>query len=201
MSNLRNKCVPVTLRPISNGCKAWWVERSQPIRSLLSTRCYGADGVRFKITKEHETSAFCFPYSLINLFYWRYIHKMLSTDRLDALRERNKDFMNQLWQQREKLESLSGFSQRRKREREDEAEERRRPAEVLTPTLTDGARGPARAAPEKLTVRFAGNDTVTGYRYKRNLQIWAELVMPSLRSTPHQTEHRICPITSAKYIY
>lgn len=90
---------------------------------------------------------------------------MFLTDRVDALRERNKDFMNQLWKQRETLE-WSGFIQRRKREREDEAKERTRSTEVLTLTLSERDRGPARAGPEKPTVRFAGNDTVeaTGLR-------------------------------------
>ncbi|XP_070759641.1 migration and invasion-inhibitory protein [Enoplosus armatus] len=78
---------------------------------------------------------------------------MLSTDRLDVLRERNKDLLNQLKQQQEKLERLGGCSHSRKREREDEAEERRDPAEILT--LTDGDRGAARAALAKPTVRFA----------------------------------------------
>ncbi|XP_044022315.1 migration and invasion-inhibitory protein isoform X2 [Siniperca chuatsi] len=85
---------------------------------------------------------------------------MSSTDRLDVLRGRNKDLLNQLKQQREKLERLTGCSHSRKREREDEdeAEERRDPAEVLT--LTDGDRGAARAALAKPTVRFA--DTCEG---------------------------------------
>lgn len=84
---------------------------------------------------------------------------MFSTERLDALRERNKDLLSQLWQQREKVELLSHI---RKREREDGAE-------VWTRTLTDGDRSGSREAPVKPTVRFAGNDTV------------AELVMPTIR--------------------
>ena len=83
---------------------------------------------------------------------------MSSTDRLDVLRERNKELLNQLKQQREKLERLSGCSQSRKREREDEAEERRDPAEILT--LNEKDRRPARAALAKPTVRFAGNEAV-----------------------------------------
>ncbi|XP_049895260.1 migration and invasion-inhibitory protein isoform X2 [Epinephelus moara] len=78
---------------------------------------------------------------------------MSSTDRLDFLRERNKDLLKQLKQQSEKLERLSGCSQGRKREREDEGEERREPIDILT--ITDGDRGPARAALAKPTVRFA----------------------------------------------
>ncbi|XP_069546684.1 migration and invasion-inhibitory protein isoform X1 [Brachyistius frenatus] len=60
----------------------------------------------------------------------------MSTDRLDVLRERNKHLLSQLRQQREMS---------RKREREDE--------EMVT--LTDGDRGPARAALSKPSVRFA----------------------------------------------
>lgn len=74
-------------------------------------------------------------------------------DRLDALRKLNKDLLNQLKQQRENLEGLSGFSPSRKREREDEAEERRDPSEVLT--LTGGEERSARAALTRPTVRFA----------------------------------------------
>ncbi|KAG8007694.1 Migration and invasion-inhibitory protein [Nibea albiflora] len=72
---------------------------------------------------------------------------------------RNKDLLNQLRRQREKLERLSGCSQSRKREREDEAEERREPGDLIR-TLTDGDRGAGRAALAKPTVRFAGNETV-----------------------------------------
>ncbi|XP_074530686.1 migration and invasion inhibitory protein [Halichoeres trimaculatus] len=74
-------------------------------------------------------------------------------DRLDALRKLNKDLLSQLKQQRENLERLSGLSPNRKREREDEAEERRDPAEVLT--LGRGEQRTARAALTKPTVRFA----------------------------------------------
>ncbi|KAM7422830.1 hypothetical protein PAMA_010728 [Pampus argenteus] len=70
---------------------------------------------------------------------------MLSTGRLDVLRERNNYLLTQLKQQREKL-SLGGCSQNRKRERVDEPE-------MLT--LTDGDRGPARAALAKSTVTVA----------------------------------------------
>ncbi|XP_041816647.1 migration and invasion-inhibitory protein [Chelmon rostratus] len=83
---------------------------------------------------------------------------MSAKDRVDVLRERNKDLLNQLKQQREKLEGLFGSRQSRKREREDEAEEKTDPAEVLI--LTDGDRGPARAALAKPTMRFA--DTCEG---------------------------------------
>ncbi|XP_029287727.1 migration and invasion inhibitory protein [Cottoperca gobio] len=83
---------------------------------------------------------------------------MSSMDRIYVLRDRNKDLLNQLKQQREKLERFSGCSQSRKREREDEAEQKRDPAEIRT--LTDGDRGSARAALAKPTVRFA--DTCEG---------------------------------------
>ncbi|XP_070815968.1 uncharacterized protein miip isoform X2 [Chaetodon trifascialis] len=83
---------------------------------------------------------------------------MSATDRLDVLRKRNKDLLNQLKQQREKVERLYGCGQSRKREREDEAEQKRDPADILI--LTDGDRGPARAALAKPTVRFA--DTCEG---------------------------------------
>nr|XP_020453807.1 migration and invasion-inhibitory protein [Monopterus albus] len=98
---------------------------------------------------------------------------MSSMDRLDALRERNKHLLNQLRQQREKLERLRGCSQGRKRERENEAEERREPEEMVT--LTDGDRGYARAALAKPTVRFA--DTC-----ERQTGIWQTLSTPSLSS-------------------
>ncbi|KAK5872645.1 hypothetical protein PBY51_013327 [Eleginops maclovinus] len=75
------------------------------------------------------------------------------SDRVDILRELNKHLLNQLKQQRENLERLSGCSQSRKREREDEAGERRDPEE--TQTLTQGDQGSARAALSKPSVRFA----------------------------------------------
>ncbi|KAF1391844.1 hypothetical protein PFLUV_G00046280 [Perca fluviatilis] len=80
---------------------------------------------------------------------------MSSTDRMDILRERNRVLLNQLMQQREKLERLSGCSQSLKREGEDEAEARRDRAEILT--LTGGDRGSARAALSKPNVRFAAD--------------------------------------------
>lgn len=73
-------------------------------------------------------------------------------DGLDVLRQRNKDLLDQ-------LKRLSGCSQSRKRDREDEAEESREPAQLLR-TLTDGDRGAGRAALARPTVRFAGNETV-----------------------------------------
>nr|XP_040058718.1 migration and invasion-inhibitory protein [Gasterosteus aculeatus aculeatus] len=73
---------------------------------------------------------------------------MSPVDRLDVLRHRNKDLLNRLKQQREELERLGGCSRSRKRGREDEAEDRREPAGVLT----GGHRGAALARP---TVRFA----------------------------------------------
>ena len=87
---------------------------------------------------------------------------MSSSDRLDVLRERYKDLLKQLKQHREKLALLSGCSQGRKREREEEEAEDRStdPAAAEVLTLTDGDRGPARAALAKPTVRFAGNKTV-----------------------------------------
>ncbi|KAE8298411.1 Migration and invasion-inhibitory protein IGFBP2-binding protein Invasion-inhibitory protein 45 [Larimichthys crocea] len=68
-------------------------------------------------------------------------------DGLDVLRQRNKDLLDQ-------LKRLSGCSQSRKRDREDEAEESREPAQLLR-TLTDGDRGAGRAALARPTVRFA----------------------------------------------
>lgn len=76
-------------------------------------------------------------------------------DRLEVLRERNKDLLNHLTRLGAGLERLNGCS---RREREDEAEARRDPAEIVT--LTDGDRGPARNALSKAIVRFAGNETV-----------------------------------------
>ncbi|XP_030276085.1 migration and invasion inhibitory protein [Sparus aurata] len=77
---------------------------------------------------------------------------MWSTEQLDVLRERNKDLLNRLKQQREELERPSCFGHSRKREREDEAEERRDSAEILT--VTDGESGFARAALARPSVRF-----------------------------------------------
>ncbi|KAM7402309.1 hypothetical protein PAMP_017556 [Pampus punctatissimus] len=78
----------------------------------------------------------------------------IDVDRLDVLRERNNYLLTQLKQQREKLR-LGGCSQSRKRERGDESE-------MLT--LTDGDRGPARAALAKSTVRVADIcETRTGF--------------------------------------
>ncbi|GAA6231975.1 migration and invasion-inhibitory protein isoform X1 [Lates japonicus] len=96
---------------------------------------------------------------------------MSSTDRLDALRERNKDLLKQLKQQRQKLGRMSGCSQGRKREREGEAEERRE--EMVT--RTNGDHGSARAALAKNTVRFA--DTC-----ERQAGIWRTVSTPSLTS-------------------
>ncbi|CAK6952597.1 migration and invasion-inhibitory protein isoform X1 [Scomber scombrus] len=70
---------------------------------------------------------------------------MSSIDRLDVLRERNKDLLIQLKHQREKLQRLGGCcSPSRKREREAE--------DVWT--LTGEDRGPARAALTTSTGRF-----------------------------------------------
>ncbi|KAM9859330.1 migration and invasion inhibitory protein [Aulostomus maculatus] len=65
---------------------------------------------------------------------------MLLTDRLEVLRQRNKDLLAQLSQQREKLERPCGCGH----QREEEDEEKQQPKDVLT--LTNGDRGPARAA-------------------------------------------------------
>lgn len=102
---------------------------------------------------------------------------MSSTDRVDILRELNKDLLNQLKQQREKLERLSGCRrQSRKREREDEAGERRDPEE--TRTLTWGGQGSSRAGLTKPTVRFSGNETVLFFKRgqipERHLQVLAK---------------------------
>lgn len=77
---------------------------------------------------------------------------MSSANRLDVLRERNKELLNRLKQRGQTLERLSGCSQSHQREREGGAEERRGPAV----TRSDGGRGPARAALARRTVRFAG---------------------------------------------
>lgn len=81
----------------------------------------------------------------------------MSTDLTDVLRKRNKYLLEQLREQREKLERVSGCSSSRKREREAEEEEQneRRQSEVVV-TLTEGRRGPARAALAKPSVRFTG---------------------------------------------
>lgn len=75
----------------------------------------------------------------------------MSTNRQEVLRQRNKDLLNQLQQQSEKLERLCG----RKRARE--AEEEKRKQREDTVTLTGGDHRPARAALAKPSVRFAGN--------------------------------------------
>lgn len=74
---------------------------------------------------------------------------MSSTEQLDALRGQNKDLLNRLKRQKEKLESVSSCSQGRKREREDEAEERTLAEGIVTRTGGD-----RRSALSKLTVRF-----------------------------------------------
>lgn len=80
----------------------------------------------------------------------------MSTDLTDVLRERNKYLLEQLREQREKLERVSGCSLSRKRGREaEEEEEEWRQSEVMV-TLTEGHRGPARAALAKPSVRFTG---------------------------------------------
>ncbi|XP_029947959.1 migration and invasion inhibitory protein [Salarias fasciatus] len=105
------------------------------------------------------------------------------SERLEALRERNKSLIKQLKLQRDTLERLSGCRDSRKREREDETEEARlqeerrlqedrrlrqerrlleqgwtppeeRPPEELV-TVTRGHGSPARAALAKPSVRFA----------------------------------------------
>lgn len=98
---------------------------------------------------------------------------MSSDERLDVLRERNKDLLIQLRQQQEKLGRLCGSSQSRKREREDDddEEEGRQSAEMRT--FTDGDRGPARAALCKIKVKFAGNPTVYIVHTKKlHLKFW-----------------------------
>lgn len=97
---------------------------------------------------------------------------MSSIDRLDVLRERNKDLLIQLKQQREKLQRLGGCcSPSRKREREAE--------EVWT--LTGGDRGPARAALTTSTGRFEGKIKVFTSRAKA-------------QDTPvHKTSVSLCP--------
>ncbi|KAM4740463.1 migration and invasion inhibitory protein isoform 2-T2 [Anableps anableps] len=91
----------------------------------------------------------------------------MSTDRIDFLREHNKYLLEQLRQQREKLIPISGCSLSRKRGREDEdKEEERRQSEVVV-TLTEGDRGPARAALAKTSVRFTDtNEMHKGNHHK-----------------------------------
>lgn len=76
-------------------------------------------------------------------------------DRLEVLRERNKQLLDQLRQHGEKLERLCGCRESRKREREDGAEERRPLEETIG--MTGGDRGLARAALAKSSVKFPGN--------------------------------------------
>lgn len=83
--------------------------------------------------------------------------KKMSKDRIDVLREHNKYLLEQLRQQREKLERVSDCSLSRKRgrdEEEEEKEERRQP-EVMV-TLMEEHRGPARVALAKPSVRLTG---------------------------------------------
>lgn len=99
-----------------------------------------------------------------------YILKEMSLDRLELLRERNKQLLDQLRRHGAELERLCGRSESRKREREDGPEERTPPEERRTPaertppeetvTMTGGDRGPARAALARPCVRFAGNEAV-----------------------------------------
>ncbi|CAN9512078.1 unnamed protein product [Ophioblennius macclurei] len=86
------------------------------------------------------------------------------SERLEALRERNRYLIEQLKLQGEALERLSGCRENRKREREEEEkddeeeevqeeDERSSPEELVT--VTRGHRAPARAALAKPSVRFA----------------------------------------------
>ncbi|KAF7659177.1 hypothetical protein LDENG_00002220 [Lucifuga dentata] len=91
---------------------------------------------------------------------------MSSIDQMHNLRERNKDLLQQLKQQRERLHDLSSYSRKRERQadeekEESEEEERIKSAEGLI--RTEGDRGQARAALKRTTVRFADtNETQTG---------------------------------------
>lgn len=76
---------------------------------------------------------------------------MSSAESLDVLREKNKALLAQLEQQRQKLEAVSGAFQSRKREREDEGQSE---AEEVV-TVTEGQRGPARAALSQPSVMFS----------------------------------------------
>ncbi|XP_028262727.1 migration and invasion inhibitory protein [Parambassis ranga] len=97
----------------------------------------------------------------------------MSTSRQEVLRQRNKDLLNQLQQQSEKLERLCG----RKRERE--AEDERREQREDTVTLTGGDHRPARAALAKPSVRFA--DT-----FEEPTDIRQTILKPSLTSKPEE---------------
>lgn len=79
---------------------------------------------------------------------------VMSTYRIDSMRERNKHLSEQFRRQREKLERMSGCSLSRRRGREDEDAEEQRP-EVMV-TLPEGDQVPARAALLKPSVRFTG---------------------------------------------
>lgn len=76
-----------------------------------------------------------------------YGFKMSSADGLDSLRERNKELLNRLRRENEKLERLS-------RKRETGAGGGGRSAETVA--LTGADRGPARAALAKPSGRSAG---------------------------------------------
>uniref|UniRef100_A0A8C6SRV2 Migration and invasion inhibitory protein n=1 Tax=Neogobius melanostomus TaxID=47308 RepID=A0A8C6SRV2_9GOBI len=80
---------------------------------------------------------------------------MLSPDRLEVLREKNRALLAQLHQQRQRSGAVNGGLQSRKGVMEDGAEENSEAEEVVT--VTDGDRGPARAALAKPTVTFSGN--------------------------------------------
>lgn len=77
---------------------------------------------------------------------------MSSVDRLDVLRERNKDLLQQLKRQRERTLEPSRYSRKREREEEEEEEE-----SVRSLIRTEGDRGRARAALRKTAVTSAGN--------------------------------------------
>ncbi|XP_019957008.1 uncharacterized protein miip isoform X2 [Paralichthys olivaceus] len=98
---------------------------------------------------------------------------MSSRERVDFLRERNRDLLKRLKQQSEKLERVSGCS--RKRDREDEAEERTQTGETVPGA--DGGRGPALTRP---AVRFAESLSDTRERQ-------AGIEQHSLVSAPSQT--------------
>ncbi|XP_068170811.1 uncharacterized protein miip [Antennarius striatus] len=78
---------------------------------------------------------------------------MSSTDRLNVLRERNKDLLSRLKQQRHNLERVSGCGQSSGPGRQEGGEGRTDPEDALI--RTDGDVAAARAALAKPNVRFA----------------------------------------------
>lgn len=135
---------------------------------------------------------------------------MSSADRLDVLRERNKDLLDQLLRQREKIEVGS-----RKRHREDGAETQQSIESEEVLTITDADRGPARAALSRPTVTFIDSDHSVAHtssmRSEHRGDIPSTSMSPNTKScqkSPHRlqsgethyTDHHFRPLLGYDWI-